>query len=181
MYSLLSTWRQSFHLKDHGIPYHRRSCRLALVAQPWIQIETTVIFLWNFCWHFMPFKSTIKMVTIMLMLMWTGWHWLWPEWDLCPRSAWGSWDGLFYWPHLSPAWRSTFLQKSAFQILPDCSVFSILSRGRMLFIHLVSISLVSHSVGSSLCPFLPFSSLCPNPSSDIMLFFTLPSLPLLSP
>ena len=69
MCSLLSTWRQSFHLKDRGIPYHRRSCRLALVAQPWIQIETTVIFLWNFCWHFMPFKSTIKMVTIVLMLM----------------------------------------------------------------------------------------------------------------
>ena len=154
MCSLLSTWRQSFHLKDRGIPYHRRSCRLALVAQPWIQIETTVIFLWNFCWHFMLFKGTIKMMTTTCScLWWPGWHWLWPGWDLCRRSAWGSWDVLVYWPHLSPAWRSTFLQKSAFLFSDSsrllCVQYSL--QGQNAFYspcHFVSILLVGHSVGS---------------------------------
>ena len=97
----------------------------------------------------MLFKGTIKMMTTTCScLWWTGWHWLWPGWDQCPRSAWGSWDVLVYWPHLSPAWRSTFCKSlpSSSQILPDCSVFSILSRGRMLFIHLVTLSVFCWSV-----------------------------------
>ena len=100
------------------------------------------------------FKGTIKMMTTTCScLWWTGWHWLWPEWDRCPRSAWGSWDVLFYWPHLSPAWRSTFLQKSAFLFSDSSRLLCIRYsfQGQNAFYspcHFVSILLVGHSVGS---------------------------------